>query len=440
MAATDVAGVHARAPAKVTLEAISFRRSSGRMLAGKLTRPSVDSNCVVLLLHGLLSNMDHNFAPVLGDRISRELGVNTFRFDFRSSPSELEPDFRYRFCGFPEDMDDTECAISFLSERGLKVVGIVGHSRGGSLVLMYGGQHAAETTEPAPSLVALAPRFRMNGMLDKFTADQLQAADASGSFNWTIKGSGFTGDILVTRDDVSYVRALDMEALVRATPPTTPLLLVHGAADKTIPADDSKLVAEVRPASELHIISGTNHTFQGSKASEKLISTVIDFLRRTAPGLPAEVRHARVSAPSAASDEAITPVVPSASAASPTSSLSPSALVAKPVKPRGDTKKASAAGQQHQKSGEKKQEKPSVAKAARTPKPAATESNAAGSLAASVPSATANSAAGSTADLVAFYSVAVASSSGSHERCVMLNHALNASMIELTAAGTSSLR
>ncbi len=289
-------------PAGVTSEALPTVRPSGRALAGVLTTPAAPSADVVLLFHGLLSNMDHSFAPVLADRISRTLGLSTYRFNFRTGPTPEEPGARYRFCGFEEDVDDAVCAAEMLRARGLRVVAAVGHSRGGNIALLYGAL-PPPPGQPHPVVAALAPRFRVPGTLDKFDAAAVAALEsgAVASFDWDVKGSGFAGTIQVTRDDVTYVRSgLDMGAVVRSLPAALPLLLVHGAADKTIPADDSRMAADARPAgTTLHVISGANHTFQGTKVTEKLLGFVLDFLRAHVPGcLPAP--EAAPAAPAAA--------------------------------------------------------------------------------------------------------------------------------------------
>jgi pimeloyl-ACP methyl ester carboxylesterase len=138
----------------VTAIDVPTPRPSGRLLAGTLTVPREDAppsarSSVVLLLHGLLSNKDHNFAPLLADTLSRTLGVHTYRVALRTGPSPEEPEARYRFCGFEEDIDDALCAADMLEKRGLRVVAVVGHSRGGNIALMYGARRR-DTMIPLP--------------------------------------------------------------------------------------------------------------------------------------------------------------------------------------------------------------------------------------------------------------------------------------------------
>jgi uncharacterized protein len=283
--------------AAVTCVDFATRRPTGRLLPGTLTLPAAPSSDVVVLLHGLLSNKDHNFAPLLADTLARTLGCAVYRFDFRTRPSPEEPSFRYRFCGVDEDLEDTVAAVETLrADRGLRTVAVVGHSRGANIALLYAAATSSSVADDVEKqrcrvFVGIAPRFRMAGMLDKFAPEQLAQLEETGQFVWAAKGTGFSGDVVVTRDDIAYVQTgVDMAAAVRRIPEDARLLLLHGAADKTIPAEDSRLALAARVEAgggegsaaarntSLVVVSGANHTFQGSKLTDKLLRAVTDFV------------------------------------------------------------------------------------------------------------------------------------------------------------------
>lgn len=258
-------------------------RPSGWVLAGTLTSPPepLRRPLVVLMLHGLMSHKDHTFFPRLAERLSRELGVYTYRFNFRGARlSEAEPEYRPRMSGFADEADDARCAARMLGERGLRVVGVVGHSRGASTALFLFGSGDLRELEGA-ALVAVAPRFRVAGVLDKFTAEQLAEAASAGSFEWRLKPDAPA--VVVERRDIEALRAFDMAACVGRIPPGVPVLCVHGSADTTIPPEDSALCVEARAAAGgvapvLTIVSQANHNFQKSTHTEKLIVAVVEFV------------------------------------------------------------------------------------------------------------------------------------------------------------------
>jgi pimeloyl-ACP methyl ester carboxylesterase len=98
----------------------------------------------VILLHGLLSHADHNFAPALAETLASALGLASVRFDFRGAASDArEPDFRYRFCGMDDDVDDTNVVADALEARGARIVAVIGHSRGAADVLLWGARRLA---------------------------------------------------------------------------------------------------------------------------------------------------------------------------------------------------------------------------------------------------------------------------------------------------------
>jgi pimeloyl-ACP methyl ester carboxylesterase len=119
--------------------AYNVARPSGYILEGTLTYPSgeIQQGPVVVFLHGTISNKDHNFVPELCTRLAKEAGIRSYRFNFRFDRSEAEPEHRYRFSGYKDDVDDLECVIRQLRVEGFTPFCLFGHSRGANDALIY---------------------------------------------------------------------------------------------------------------------------------------------------------------------------------------------------------------------------------------------------------------------------------------------------------------
>jgi len=118
-------------------------RPSGHILEGTLTMPkdSQKAGPVILFLHGTHSNRNHNFVPELCTKLVKDHGIRSYRFDFRVGPTAAEPDHRYKFSGYNDDLSDLECVVQSLVQAGFQICGIFGHSRGANDALLYASSH-----------------------------------------------------------------------------------------------------------------------------------------------------------------------------------------------------------------------------------------------------------------------------------------------------------
>ena len=98
-------------------------RPSGHILEGTLTLPkdSPKTGPVMIFLHGTHSNRNHNFVPELCTKLVKDHGIRSYRFDFRVGPTEAEPDHRYKFSGYNDDLNDLECVVQSLVQAGFTV-------------------------------------------------------------------------------------------------------------------------------------------------------------------------------------------------------------------------------------------------------------------------------------------------------------------------------
>lgn len=253
-------------------EPFPITRASGRVLAGSLTRARAPAPTrrVALLLHGMIANRDHTFAPALAHAIAARAHVHVLRFDFRAPQREAdpaEPAHRFRVCGFTDDVDDVHAAVAALAARGLEPCAVIGHSRGAVIGLLAG---------LACPLVMIAPRFDTPGMLRIFRNDVKALDDGAPSFMWKTR----VADVLVTREDIDAIRgAADMVPIaLAAMDASLPLLVVHGDADTVVPVENAASYAAARPSTKVVIVKRAKHSFETDDATAALIESVVPWL------------------------------------------------------------------------------------------------------------------------------------------------------------------
>ena len=312
---------------EITEAPFNVVRSSGEVLQGFITAPASqhEHKYITIWMHGTISEYNHNFTSDLANKLAKDHGIMSYRFNLRFDSTEKEPDHRYRFCGFDDDIDDMMCVVRALKSAGYEPWGLIGHSRGANDALIYasryhssiyssknigkkssdsiatlvammdnlngdsGGVHSNvnEDTDDAVIdvsklvVVSIAPRFDMKRMPECiFSPDQLNELEASGKFIWNTQ----RGSLAVTREDVDVVKnQMDMEKIIKSIPLNVPVLILHGTDDELIPVEDAHSFKKARTGIDSVIIEGARHAFRGKKQLKQLLNVVSTWLGAKVP-------------------------------------------------------------------------------------------------------------------------------------------------------------
>ncbi len=266
-------------------EVIRFRSRDGLRLAGRWLRAeggdgdwSTDPHEAILLLHGYSGSIAPDlveYAPFLR-RTANVLGI-----DFRGhGDSEAGPST----FGMLET-EDVAGALAWLGERGVTRVAIFGTSMGGmaaitSVALLGDGTLAAADMDPSTTRAPIAaPRPVVVAIVADSTAAGVEVPVAS---RLRTPLRGFVASRLfdaASRSLGADPRETEPGRVVALVEPV-PLLLIHGAADTTVPLEDAqRLASAAGPSAEQWVVEGAEHSESHAVARQDYERRVMDFLR-----------------------------------------------------------------------------------------------------------------------------------------------------------------
>lgn len=263
------------------------------VLRGDLWSPvggrMVGDACVVVC-HGFKGFKDWGFFPYLCGSLVERTGHRVVGFNF--SGSGIGPDLerfteteKFARNTFSKEVADVEAVLDGLTAGRLGELpcapagrfAIVGHSRGGATAILVADRRPSVRAVVTWSAVASVDRYEQ----------AFAAAIESEGTAWVVNAR--TGERLpLYRDVIEDIRAhreqLDVTAAAGRL--RTPLLVLHGAADETVPVSEARILSSAAPGAHLEMIEGASHTmdvshpFPGSNPRlERAIELTADHLR-----------------------------------------------------------------------------------------------------------------------------------------------------------------
>ncbi|KAL0713758.1 hypothetical protein Bca4012_020736 [Brassica carinata] len=242
---------------------IEIPNSRNEKLVGLLHETG--STEVVVLCHGFRSNKNDTIMTSVAAAIEKK-GITAFRFDF-SGNGESEGSFYYG--NYNHEADDLRSVIQHFSDMDRVVPVILGHSKGGDVVLLYASKY-----HNISNVINLSGRYDLKkGIGERLGEDFLERINQQGFFDVNVGRSVYR----VTEESIMERLNTDMREACLKIDKDCRVLTVHGSEDEIIPVEDAREFAKIIANHKLEIVEGADHWY--TKHQSQLVSTVIEFIK-----------------------------------------------------------------------------------------------------------------------------------------------------------------
>lgn len=222
-----------------------FINRNGLQLAYRFNVKNPEDKDIYIVCHGLGAHMDFLFYPELCEKIN----VNSFRFDFAGNGRSGG---EFTWAGYLEEAEDLNDAVNYLVNQGYNVKGVIGHSKGGNVVIIYAGLYGNVT-----NVIAMAPRFDMTVFPDSFRPTYEEILKSGEKVTNSLSRS-----IKITLSMVQERLSLDMRPYCHSA--KAKIFILHGTSDDVIPYSDSiAFTEELGVNCKGHYSLDCNHFFDG---------------------------------------------------------------------------------------------------------------------------------------------------------------------------------
>ncbi|KAL7258191.1 hypothetical protein ACSBR1_004330 [Camellia fascicularis] len=222
---------------------------------------------IVILCHGFRSTKEQDVMVNVAVALEKE-GITAFRFDFAGN-GESEGSFQYG--NYWREAEDLRAVIQHFNGASRVTSAILGHSKGGNVVLLYASKY-----HDIHTVVNVSGRYNLEkGIEERLGKDFIERTKKEGYLDVENK----KGEVLFRVTEESLMDRLNTkmhDACVQIDK-NCRVLTVHGSADEIIPVEDALEFAKIIPNHKLHIIEEANHVY--TKHQAELISVVLPFIK-----------------------------------------------------------------------------------------------------------------------------------------------------------------
>ncbi|KAI3802850.1 hypothetical protein L1987_30995 [Smallanthus sonchifolius] len=244
---------------------VIIQNNCGEKLVGLLHETG--SKEVVILCHGFRDSKDYSMMVELAFALEKS-GISAFRFDFSGNG---ESEGLFEFGNYRKEVDDLQAVIQHFTAENRVASAILGHSKGGNVVVLHASLHHDIRT-----VVNMSGRYKMDrGIEERLGKDYLERAKKDGFIDIKSK----KGELLFRVTEESLMERLNtnMHEAGLKVDQDCRVLTVHGSVDEVIPVEDALEFAKIIPNHELRIIEGANHNYNHHR--DELVSVVLAFLK-----------------------------------------------------------------------------------------------------------------------------------------------------------------
>lgn len=194
-------------------------------------------------------------------------GISAFRFDFTGN-GESEGSFQYG--DYRREADELRNVVQFFHSEKRLIAAVIGHSKGGNVVLLYASKYSDVST-----VVNISGRFNLErGIEGRLGKDFLKRIKQSGFID--VKDRRGKTQYRVTESSLTDRLTTGMRAACRGIQENCRVLTVHGSKDEFVPVKDAMEFGKYIANHRIFVIELADHEY--TSRQDELSSVVLDFV------------------------------------------------------------------------------------------------------------------------------------------------------------------
>lgn len=240
-----------------------IKNSNNQKIYGELYKPRSSKKMpIVIYSHGLGATFRAgiDYAKKLA-----EYGIATFTFDFRGGSNRSKSDGETNEMSFLTEMDDLELVIETVKKWDFvdkNNIILMGSSQGGAISALISSSH----NDDIKGTVLLYPALSIPSVIHNWYQDTSEIPNEVKMTDGITVGPRYFMDIW----------NMDVYSMIQND--NKKILIIQGSEDKLVSVDHSKMINNIYQDSELKIIDGAEHGFEG-KFFDEAINYIVDYFK-----------------------------------------------------------------------------------------------------------------------------------------------------------------
>ncbi|CAA7039806.1 unnamed protein product [Microthlaspi erraticum] len=244
---------------------VEIENIHGEKLVGVLH--DTGSTETVVICHGFQSSKDRIPMVTIANVFERAM-ITSFRFDFAGN-GESQGSFQYG--NYRREAEDLRSVLQHLRGENREISAIIGHSKGGNVVLLYAAKY-----KDVQTVVNISGRFFLErGIQGRLGKDFTKRITENGFIDVRNRKGKF--EYRVTEESLMDRLTTNTHEACLSIHENCRVLTVHGTNDRIVSAEEASEFAIYIKNHKLCLIEGADHEFTSHQ--HQLASTVLSFFR-----------------------------------------------------------------------------------------------------------------------------------------------------------------
>ena len=246
-------------------EKVFFTNDHGSTLAGILDGEG--DTGVILASHFMgFKEVKHLYKIAMG---LADAGMCALRFDFSDCIGESESQNGCEDMRVSHQARDVIAAMNFMEERGVKKIGLMGHSLGGTTVIV-----AAANDARVKAIVVAAALARLEW--DKLFKEKAEQWKKQGFITFP---SWKKGEIKIKYGFYKDLAQYDAAEMIKKV--NAPVLVIQPGVDELVSMQNAQGIYDAaNTPKELKVVEGADHMFSNKEHEQKMVDLTVEWFKK----------------------------------------------------------------------------------------------------------------------------------------------------------------